>query len=494
MTETPPSDHTSQDVPVGSRLRLEGVSVFRPYQTKALEEILKQLSRGHSPLLYMETGSGKTCIFCEILKRISNKGKSAIMVVRGRKLVDQASQRLNREHVPHGVFMAGHHGMRVREPIQIASIDTIRSRKARPNSDLIIVDEAHMAVSKSYTDFFKLYPGIPVLSVTATPFHPRGLGHIADVVIRTATFDSLVHDGYLVKPRYFCPSLPDMIGVSTTNGDYNQVELGKKIDKPQLIGDIVSHYLTHANGRKAIVFGVNVHHSMAIAEAFKDVGIKACHCDADTPDEKRQEAIHEFETEGGILCNVGLWGLGVDIPCCDCVILARPTKSIMLFRQQVGRGTRPFIGKHDLLVLDMSGNVLRHGFCEEEIPAILEPEITSRISIKSPTTCMNCYAVFYGSKCPHCGNDNEHTLRKLNIKDGELHEIKELTEEQKLVKYVQELKRQRKLKGYKRGWIYWELKRTKGEEIAERFFKRTPEWMRSKLTKKNVDTTECVTK
>ena len=133
----------------------------------------------------------------------------------------------------------------------------------------------------------------------------------------------------------------------------------------------------------------------------------------------------------------------------------------------------------------MSGNVLRHGFCEEEREAILKPEITSRIAIKSPTTCMSCYAVFYGSKCPECGNENEQQLRKLNVKDGELHEVVELTEDQKLVKYVQELKRQRKAKGYKRGWLYWELKRSHGEQIAGRFFKRTPEWIKSKLSSRN---------
>jgi superfamily II DNA or RNA helicase len=274
------------------------------------------------------------------------------------------------------------------------------------------------------------------------------------------------------------------------------VELGKKIDKPQLIGDIVNHYLTHAKGRKAIVFGVNVHHSKAMAQAFNEAGIKASHCDADTPDEERQEAIHDFEQNGGVLCNVGLWSLGVDIPCCDCVVLARPTKSIMLYRQQVGRGTRPFVGKTDLLVLDQSGNVLRHGFCEEEREAVLKPEIVSKQSIKSPTTCLSCYAVFYGSKCPECGNSNEQQMRKLNVKDGELIEVVELTEDQKLVKYVQELKRIRKAKGYKRGWLYWELKRVKGDVVAGRFFKRTPEWMKSKLssrnTEKSTDTTECV--
>jgi len=461
--------------------------MFRPYQEQALEQITEALRQGHSPLLHMDTGSGKTVVFSEILKRIHHKSLHSVMVVRGRKLVDQASQRLRREGVPHGVFMAGHSGMRVREPIQIASIDTIRSRKAQPKANLIVVDEAHLAISKSYREFFKLYPGVPILSVTATPYSEQGLGHIADKVIRTATFDDLVIDGWLIRPRYFCPSLPDLTGVGTISGEYNQGELGKKLDQSVLIGDLVTQYLKHAQGRKAICYAVNIHHSKAISETFNSAGIKAVHCDADTPDDLRAEAIRAFE-DGitSILTNVGLWSIGVDIPCCDCIILARPTKSLILYRQQIGRGTRPFPGKSDLLVLDHSGNVLRHGFVNEEIEAVLKPQAIVRQVTNNPTTCLKCYAVFYGTTCPNCGNVNTQTLRRLEVKDGELCEIKTLTQDEELIQYVQSLKKVRKQKGYRRGWLWYELKRTRGEDVANRFFKRAPDWVKSKMLSESV--------
>lgn len=455
------------------------LNVLRDYQQKAIQIIKTNFSSGIlKQLLVMPTGSGKTVIFCDLLKRCHDKGIPALMVVRGRSLVDQASRRLSREGVPHGVLMANDYRYRLREPIQVISIDTVVRRKLKPKADLIIIDEAHLAVSKSYKEFLKNYNGI--LGVTATPYPDQGLGHIATEIVEPISFDELVAQGYLIAPRYFAPTVPNLKGVQVQGGEYNQEQLAVRMDT--LVGDVVGHYKKLASGRKAVCFAVNIRHSNNLCDAFNSNGIRAIHLDADTPDDKRLEAIERLRMgELNILVNVGIMGLGVDIPCLDCVILARPTRSVNLYIQQIGRATRPYSGKKDFLVLDHAGNILRHGFINEKREAILTTQsVVART--KSPTTCLLCFSVFYGGQCPSCGNVNETQFRTLSVKDGELTEIVKLTEDQKLIRHVQELKKIRKQKGYKRGWLFYELKRTHGEEVANRFCKQTPQWVKNKLT------------
>lgn len=449
--------------------------MLRPYQQKALDEILEALGRGKRPLLYLDTGSGKTVVFSEILKRCYAKKKRAVMVVRGRQLVDQASRRLDREAVPHGVLMANHWRYRLSEPIQVASVDTILSRGLKPEADLIILDEAHLAGSKGYKDFLMGYD-CPVLSVTATPFTP--MGHLCDTVIRPVTFSNLVTDGYLCPPRYFAPTMPDLKGVGSTKDDFIQTELAERMDKGNLIGDLVHHYIKIAAGRKAVCFAVNLKHSKNICDAFNNAGIRAVHCDADTDVDCRLSAIEELRTgKASVLCNVGVFNLGVDIPFLDCLILARPTKSLNLYRQQIGRGTRPHPRKSDFIVLDHASNVLRHGFIEEELPAVLTTTDSVPVT-KSPTTCLNCFAVFYGSICVACGNQNEVKFRKIEVHDGEL---KELKPEDIVRREIKALKAERKAKGYKRGWVYWAMVRKYGKPFADENFKRTPDWVKQRL-------------
>jgi len=459
------------------------VNMLRGYQKQALDEIISSLSNGEAPLLHLDTGSGKTVIFCEILKRIQSKNKHALMVVRGRQLVQQAYDRLQREKVSAGVLMANHYAYRLSEKIQVVSIDTVISRKLKPQSDLIILDEAHLANSKGYKDFLSQY-NVPVLSVTATPYNP--CGHLANKIIRPITFNELVEQGYLVPPRYFAPSLPSMKGVKTVNGDYASADLYKTMNP--LIGDLVSHYKTIAPNRQTICFAVNLNHSKHITEIFKSNGIPAVHCDADTSLSDRKKAIDGLKSgEFKILCNVGVFNLGVDIPWADCIIMARPTKSLNLYIQQLGRGTRPHEGKTDFIVLDHAGNCLRHGFIEEEREANLTHE-EKESKVKSPTTCLTCFAVFYGSKCPNCGMSNPVKLRKLNIEDGELVEIKILTPEQELMRKRKAIDIVRKQKKYKLGWRWYEAKRLYGEEIAEQMFpkRQIPDFILTKLNKRNI--------
>lgn len=457
---------------------------LRPYQELAIKQIKECFGMGEDVILQMPTGSGKTVVFSQILKECYLKKIPALMIVRGRQLVAQAEARLRREGISFGVYMANYHGFRKCEPIQIGSIDTILRRKEFPPARVVVADEVHLFTSKASKDFLDHYKDSLKLGVTATPWPESGLGHISRTVIKPTTFTELADQGYVVRPRYFAPSVFEMKGVKTAGQDYVQSDLEKYMNKNNLIGDVVKHYKERANGRKAVCFATGINHSLRLASVFRDNGIFAVHMDANTPLDERQKLADELRrSQGGVLCNVGVLGLGIDYPWLDCVIDARPTKSLILYHQHLGRATRPFEGKKDFIYLDHAGNCLRHGMIEEDIPARLDTTDSVHV-VKSPTTCMICFAVFLGSVCPSCDNRNPVKFRRVEVKEGTL---VELTPELIQKNYKKKLEQMRKVgkdgKPYKRGWKYFQAVRELGKEEAEKLFppRKVPDWIRQKL-------------
>lgn len=462
------------------------MSELRPYQTQALNEIRSNYARGTKKvLLHLATGAGKTVIFCQVLKGAHQKGKHAIMVVRGRKLVDQASKRLDKEGVPHGVFMANHKRWAPKLPIQVCSIDTLVSRGTKPKADIIVIDEAHYATSPSYKEFLRYYTDAFVLPVTATPYTDKGLRHVADTIVKPITVKELIAQGFLVPPKYYSRSLPNLKGVKTSNGkdgkDYVQSELSAVMEDNTLVGDIATHWLEKAKGRPTIAFCVGVSHSKKLTSYLQERGIRAEHVDASFTDEQRENMIKRLEAgEIDIICNCGILCTGVDIPSLSCIILARPTKSLNLHIQQLGRGTRPFENKDNFIVLDHAGNIHRHGFITDEHEANLDEETEKKKKKSRVTkTCEVCYCVFEGSECPECGNTNEKSVRSYTAVDGNLEELK--PEDLDPIKLrIEELKKVQKDRGYKRGWIYFRIREEFGEDAANFYIpKRTvPHWVK----------------
>ena len=456
---------------------------LRPYQNQALTEIRGQFRYSKKVLLHLATGGGKTVIFCQVLKGVLDKGMRAIMVVRGRKLVDQASNRLYREGVYHGVMMANHWNYRPHERIQVCSIDTLISRKVAPPADLVVIDEAHLFTSDISKQFFALYPKAFFLPVTATPYTDQPLNHLADRAVHPVTIGDLIDQGFLVRPRYFAPNIPDLTGVHTQNGDYKKDQLQNVMMGGTLVGDVITHWKNIAQNRPTLVFAVSIAHSQALVRSFNEQGIPAAHCDADSSDSERNDIIKRLESgELKVISNVGIFCTGVDIPALSCVVFARPTKSYILYIQQAGRGTRPFGGKSDFIILDHAGNVLRHGFIENEREAILDGKEKRSERSESPATCPVCFAVFEATKtvCPACGADlgGSSKPRKFEVIDGNL---KELAPDADIINFIREKKRIAKENGYKRGWVYWRLVDKFGEAVAEQYMPKPqiPQWMKT---------------
>lgn len=443
--------------------------MLRPYQQDAIEKIRTYYLNGKKRvLLHAPVGSGKTHIFSTILKSIYEKKKNAILVVNAVKLVEQASERLDREGVDHGVIMGNNKRNKPDALIQVCSIQTLGRRKTRPPADMIVIDEAHYATSKSYRELADDYPDAYFLGVTATPYVIGSLRHIADVIVKPVTMRDLIRDGYLVGPIYYAPSTPDLTGVRTRNGEFATEDLDEILNQSQVVGDLVSSWEKLGENRPTLAFGVTVLHSMMIADAFNKAGIPARHVDATTKNKERYEAISGLESgKLKIISNVGILGVGVDIPSVSCIISARPTKSYALWVQLCGRGTRPFPGKKDFRVLDHSGNVLRHGCILAERNGSLDPikKTTRPVEL---TTCSACYAVFAGNICPECGESNRSEPRKqVETIEGELVSTDPF--------YLQVVSRRGELKdiakrnNYHRNWVYYQLEREFGKDVASTF-------------------------
>lgn len=463
--------------------------LLRPYQNESLEMIREHYRSGiKKVLLVLPTGGGKTLIFCRLLKAAREKGSKAIMVVRGVQLIEQASARLDRENVPHGVMQANHWRRLPDEPIQICSIDTLFRRKQTPDADLIVIDEAHYAASPGFKWLIEAYPDGYFLPVTATPYVKQGLAHVADTYVEPIKFRELVEQGYLVPPVYYAPTHVNLDGVrvDTKTGDYAAKELSERMRKPAIFGDIVRAYRQHASERPTIVFAVSIAHSQEIIEAFNREGISAVHVEADTPIAERLRLIKQLENrEIKAISNVGILTTGVDIPTVSCIILARPTKSLNLYLQMLGRGTRTAEGKENFIVLDHANNIEEHGFVETDREINLNGKQTRKAD-EIVVICEACFTAFNpravvpsNYHCPECGADNAPKVSattesgERNTTTDENYELKEVKQEDKekmrVLSYANKRVEIALRKGYKPGWVFYQIKNKYGETYANTF-------------------------
>lgn len=355
--------------------------------------------------------------------------------------------------------------------VQVASADTVISRKATFDADLLVVDEAHLAVNGAFKKVVQNFKGF-IVAVTATPYTKEPLTHLAQAIVNPITTIELIKKGYLVNAKYYAPSIPDLKGVKSRAGDYSIEDLQERM--APLTGDIVKHWKTLGQNRPTLCFAVNIQHSQSITRAFNDAGIPAIHLEANNSLEERQLAVDKLGTgELKIISNVGVMCTGVDIPFLSCLIMARPTKSYTLFIQQAGRGTRPYENKKDFLILDHAGNSIRHGFITEE----QDVSLTGQVKNKTPALkqCKECYLVFQGVTCPACGWDSSPPAKKAtNYEVDNEGSLVEITEDFALNYEISLYIKRNKLiqinRGYKKSWLYHTVKNKYGEAIAARAF------------------------
>lgn len=406
--------------------------ILREYQQDAITLAKNSLREGNKRVVIaLATGGGKSAICEAMITGATAKRKRVMFLVNRVQLADQMSAHLSRSRIQHGVIQ-GQNTRAIYHDVVIASIDTIHKR-GYPECDLILADEAHGAAgSKKYHKLFEHYKSIPIIGVTATPM-AKGLGKaypwgkLFEDIVCPITIPELIEQGYLVDVDIYAPSEPDLTGVKVVAGDYHEGQLGEAVDKPQLIGDIVDQWHKHAYGKQTIAFAVNIPHSKHIVEKFLESNISAVHIDYRMEYEEKTAIIKRFKDgEFMVLSNCALLSEGFDAPATECMILARPTKSLTRYIQMAGRILRPSFGKTKAIMLDHSGTALRLGFPTESIEYILDdgkPKQTTgscKKEEKKPTKCPSCsYIKKTGGKCPICGfrpvkpNEIEHATGDL---------------------------------------------------------------------------------
>ena len=450
---------------------------LREYQRKAVLSVRAAILAGkRAVVMAMPTGAGKSVVFGEIIRMAVEKGSRVLWLVHRRNLVLQMQGTLGVFGIKSGVIMAGIESD-TDERVQIGTVQTYSRRlnlypldrnRFYIDADLLMIDEGHRSLSKSYMDIIKLYKSKRIVACTATPMRGdgRGMGEVYESIVDIVGVKELTDAGFLAPARYYVPSTPDLAKIKIVRGDYDIKELGLRANVPKLVGDVVQNWLRLAQGRPTIVFGVNVKHSIALRDEFRKQGITAEHLDAKSTDDERDFVFGEVERGTvNVVCNVGLYQEGLDVPGVSCVVMARSTKSMGLYRQCCGRGLRPKNGG-DCIIIDHGGVVEEHGFLDDPVVWTLDGDKKAwrkprrAVKEKRPVKCRVCHFVFEdGSVCPECGSPVKKFGKKVETVDGELVEAKKskATMAEKRI-FFGMLKKHCADKQYKEGWSAWKYK------------------------------------
>lgn len=471
--------------------------VLRDYQQSAADALRRSYGTGaRAPLLVAPTGAGKTILFSYVAYHAALRGRRTLILVHRRELVSQTSRTLEQFGVPHGLIVAGLSWRP--EGVQVASVQTLARRLDRLGDrgepwvpDLIVVDEAHHATGRSqWGAVLRHWPRAMVLGVTATPERLDGqglgvsVGGFFDDLILGPSVQTLVERGFLSRPVVFAPedAQADTAGVHARGGDFVRAEAAARVDKPRLHGDVVRHYTRLLDGAPAVAFCVTVAHAEHVATMFRTAGYQAVSLDGNLPDRERRQRIRDLGAgQINVLTSCEIISEGTDIPIVAGAILLRPTQSLGLYLQQVGRALRPFPGKERAVVQDHVGNVFRHGLPDEDRAWSLDA--VSRHKRKRAAKqeagrmwlCAACGAHYRPAPiCPSCGLRPAWDQTRLELVDGELREVdpKEVARRRlrarARARSLDELKALEVQFGYKPGWAehVWNSRANRGRRAA----------------------------
>ncbi|ALX50709.1 helicase [Lentibacillus amyloliquefaciens] len=402
-------------------------------------------------------GAGKSVIISEIARMTTLKGNRVLFLVHRRELIEQIEETFRFNNVD-------------LSNVQFGMVQTVVHRLDKMRKpDLIITDENHHGLAKSYRKIYEHFSDVPRLGFTATPIrlNGSGLGDVNDVLIEEVDAKWLIENQYLSPYKYYAPKLIDTQKLKLNSlREFSSTSVNDAMDDKTIYGDVIKHYRQLADSEQAIAYCHNVEASKQVSDEFNQSGIPAAHIDGKTPKDERNNVIQKFrEGQIKIICNVDLIGEGFDVPDCSTVIMLRPTQSLSLFIQQSMRGMRYRPGKTSTII-DHVDNVRRHGLPDDKREWSLEGKKTESGEKEIPIKeCENCFAVYPPNHkwCPECGHQPEVKEQK-DYEVDETAELQEVTEsdfsftidhrEPKDCKNMKELSELAKNRGYKPGWAY----------------------------------------
>lgn len=404
---------------------------LRPYQVEFIKNVLTAFTKNKRVIGTLPTSAGKTVIASSIVDLALKKNKTVFFICNREELVMQT---FNEFSADSSLLKAGMENMfDPTKKVQIIMINTLYARLAKtelPQPDLIIIDEIHMFSenAKMTKSLYDKYPEARYLGLTATPIDSRGRPIKNFYIVDSLQTRDLQAMGYLVKDKWFIAEELDLTKVGIAQGDYKVGELSETINKTEIVENIVENYKKIAEGKKCMVFGVDIAHAESIAKAFQDNGYEVgiVHSQMENKQD-RPKILKDFASgKLQVLVNVMALTTGYNEPTIECLILARPTKSLRLGIQMVGRGLRTIVNKNgdpdpslksECIILDC-GNVVknnggiltkRRNFMEEEFEGEEKTYVSGR---KCPNckmfnekglTCENCGCLLNQKRCSGCG-------------------------------------------------------------------------------------------
>lgn len=415
----------------------------------------------------------------EIARRTTENNNRVMFLIHRREVLDQAVKTFKNQKVNPNLLTAG-------------MVQTLTRRvKKLPTPSVILVDEAHHALAKSYKNILNKFPKAIVLLFTATPRRTgrQQLDQIADDIIVGQSIHELTEKGFLAPFRYFQPpnDFDEKALKRGSTGDYTAESMQEAMST-KIFGHIVKQYKRIAKGMQAVVYTYSVDSAIKIANEFNSEGISAIEVDGTTSKEKRDLAVRKFrEKQLTILVNVNLFTEGVDLPNVDCVIMARPTASLALYLQFSMRCLNPRPGK-TAIIIDHANNFKQFGYPDDDRDwkqAIKSGKQKSKSLLTDPglsiVTCDYCFAVVKASevkdgKCPICdkpikvheakpvsdvdlveaSKERQNAVREI-VKNDLLKSVanKNVNE----LHSLRELQAYAKLHSYKPGWVWFQAKR-----------------------------------
>lgn len=437
---------------------------LRPYQKDLYDRIRHSIASGHRRIMCVSPcGSGKSVVIQAIIESAAERSNTVMVLVHRREIAEQLSERLA-EYANATVGM----------------VQTVTRRlDSTKQPDIIIIDEAHTALSASYLRILERFADSYALYFTATPQRLDGKSFydIADDLVESVSVRCLIDNGWLAPYEYYAPvTVIDTDKLRIKQGDYDGKQATAMMDKARIYGDVIREYRKHADGLQAIAYCASVEHSQKVAEAFTSAGIPARHIDGTMSKEARAEAVRAFRAGNiRVLTNYAIVIEGFDVPGAWCTLSLRPTQSLTVHVQSTMRCMRPAPGK-TAVILDFCKNYERLGLPDDDREwKLAGREKRGRAKEKNTVkarTCEHCFRTYAGDGriCPYCGEDNGKTRAELEADErAELERVQdaERRDRRREVGRAQtreELERIARERGYKPGWVWHRLQIIEGRK------------------------------
>lgn len=436
-----------------------------PYQRKEIDEAREWLRRGKkSVLIQSPAGSGKSVVIAEIARLCIEKGGRVLFMVHRQELVEQIRE----------TFLADEIDLSKATIMTVGKIVRRLNKLDKPT--LIITDETHHALAKTYLKVYEHYSDTPRIGFTATPWRLSGKGFkdVYDVMVKGPQVKWLIDNHFLAPATVYVPKIDTKMLKRGSTGDYTQQSMDD-MSKHIIYSDVIDSWKKYAKGMQTIVYCHSIEFSKQVAQWFNDAGISARHADSKTPQGEREEIMHGFKNgDIKVLCNVDLISEGFNVPDCGCVVMLRPTKSLVLYIQQSMRCMRYKPGKR-AVIIDQVGNVLEHGLPEQDREWSLEPRKKNKKKSGGDSgpgikECPECYGYILQqcTTCPLCG----HVFPKPKSKENYEYDAEaglQVATAKLVLNYtgmkdpkdansIEELKAIQKFRGYKKGWVWYQAK------------------------------------